>query len=198
MRSTGEGTTPRTTHGPRLCGAAPYRGCTATVPADRRRAAGRRKMCVPSGNTPRSSRTNSPQLADPILLVLGQRLGEHGVDGGRQLRLQCPGARYRALQVGGDARLVVRGVTERWPPGQHLERRAGERVDVGPTIERLGSGDLLGRGVIRRAEEHPRGPVSPSSIFAIPNSTRYAVRGVSVILTITLAGLTSRWIAPRL
>ena len=32
----------------------------------------------------------------------------------------------------------------------------------------------------------------------MPKSTRNADRGVSVILTMTLAGLTSRWIAPRL
>ena len=118
---------------------------------------GRRKMCVLAGNAPRSSRTNVATAPVAVLTVLRQRLGKHTVDIGRELGTEDPGARDRALQVGGDTGGVVGRIAEGRPPGQHLEGGACQRVDVGAAVELRGAGDLLGRGVVGSAEEEAWG-----------------------------------------
>jgi hypothetical protein len=45
---------------------------------------------------------------------------------------------------------------ERHLSGQRLVEQAAERIDVGPGVHRLGL-DLLGRGVVERADPHAGG-----------------------------------------
>ena len=75
------------------------------------------------------------------------------------------GILYLAMRYvsGGDLRSVMHREgplpAERQPPGQHRERHAGQRVLVGLDV-RPPAGDLLGGGVVDRADELP-GPGQP-------------------------------------
>ena len=59
--------------------------------------------------------------------------------------------RRRGLELGPHERHAVVPL-ERRLPGQHLHDSAGQRVLVGPAVDRLAL-DLLGRDVVERAEE---------------------------------------------
>ncbi len=86
-------------------------------------------------------------------LGLRQGLGDHGIDGRRQFRPPFGERRRRLVQVGPDRREAL-GPVEGRLAGQQLERRARERVLVCAPVDQEAL-DLLGRGVIRRAEELP-------------------------------------------
>jgi hypothetical protein len=85
-----------------------------------------------------------------LLRVLGQRRGEHGVEGGRQLRSPCARGRRLRFEVcerHGEGRVTAK----RGLPDETLVEHAAERVDVRPPVDLL-TGDLLGGDVVDGAQ----------------------------------------------
>jgi hypothetical protein len=86
-----------------------------------------------------------------LVRILRHGLGENVVDGRRQVRADRAEAQRRRGQVRvehRDRQLAL----ERHRAAEHLEGHAGERVLVGPAVDRLAV-DLLGGGVVGGAEE---------------------------------------------
>ena len=88
--------------------------------------------------------------------VLGQRAGDHGVEGDRQAGAALARARRVLLEVRVDRR-HLRVAREGHRAGQHLEQHAPQRVDVGAAIGRLAARSAQARGSrrCRRAGRRP-------------------------------------------
>ena len=111
------------------------------------------KLARPAGAV-QAARSSSGELQAaglPVLRRLGQCPGDHLVHLGRQIgpQLACGRRRRGHLRPHHGQVLVA---LEGRPAGQHLERRAGQGVQVGPAVDRTAL-DLLGRHVVDRAEE---------------------------------------------
>jgi hypothetical protein len=89
---------------------------------------------------------------------LGQTSGDDAIERGRQPRRQARRWRRRCRELRGD-HLGQTGGRERRPPGDHLEQRAAERVDVGAVVDVGRAPALLGRHVRWRA--HDRAGLGP-------------------------------------
>ena len=87
----------------------------------------------------------------PVVRILCHRTGEHGVDGGRQLRSSLARRGGLLLEVR-EERRDVRGAIERTLSRERLVEQAAERVDVGAPVDRVAA-DLLGSDVVDRPHQ---------------------------------------------
>ena len=133
----------------------------------------------------RSAGSFSSARATAALDVVRDRSSASARSGARLLRHDSRHDRLRG------------GPGERRLAGQHLVEHRAERVDVGPRVEIVLAGGLLGAHVLRRAETHaglgePDPAVAAAPASAMPKSATSARPSWNS----TLSGLMSRWITP--
>ncbi len=140
-----------------------------------------------------------------VVRVLGEALAHDAIEAARRERLQVAHCRRLVLENRRDERgFGVR--VERPPPRQHLVQQRAKREHIAACIHSLAA-KLFGRHVRERAEHHPGArqrrvrPDAAAPCAIAPSGFRSCARPKSssftpVLVTMTLAGLRSRWTMP--